>query len=439
MTRSRRVTVGVLALGTLGALLRALQHSLQSPLLAPAAPALGACVMLAALTALTGMGHRFGGVVASLVIAVLVGVESPLLDTLPPAVVVLPMLVALLVARPIWSLAAGLTTMLTLVIRADFQGVYMQSETMLLMAVINGAVVLGRLLIEWELADVQATKRTLERRVHERTAALDAARARAARMLGEKQRLYGAVAEDMRQITTVASNMAIQLTEAARAGQSDITYDHERRLLRLLRRQAMAAQDLSDIAQLAEGQGVATQPIATALLGLAERVADQMTVEAQSFQVTMTIAAQPDLPLCWCDPRRTERVLWSLIGNALRAVTQRGSGGMITVTITHEPGGMLCCEVADNGVGMAPAELEQLRHRLVRPLLPGAAGDGIGTGITLAGQLVARMGGELTIRSPGQHLGAVAAFTLPCAADDPAPPVFDTDHNRRHITLEVRR
>ncbi len=369
-------------------------------------------------------GHPDVGVIVAVLAALLVGLATPV--DLPAASVIMALpllLVAWRVAPPYWSLVTGITTMIPLLIRATVPRSDLSRETLPLLALMTGACFMGRVLIARARAEAQVATRMRDVRDHEHMVTLAAIRVRTERMRHDQQRLDASVAEDMKQFTTVASNLVIRMMESAQAGQRDVAYDHERRLLRVIRRMAMTAQDLADLTQLAEGQDLAMAPTATVLPTVAEQVADQIAVEAQTFHVRLVITVSPDVPACWCDPRRAERVLWCLIGNAFAAVKQHGHGGTITVTITAEAGGMVRCAVADPGVGMAPADLDQVRHRLVRPLLPGAGGDGLGTGLTLAAQLIAGMGGTLRIASPGLALGTVADFTLPAAAADPCGPV----------------
>ena len=370
-----------------------------------------------------GRVHPHAGVVAALLAALLVGLATPVDLPAGSVIMALPLLVALWAASAVWSLATGITTMIPLLIRATVERSDLPLETLPLLALITGACFVGRVLIARARAEAQVATRMRDVRDHEHMVTLAAIRVRTERMRHDQQRLDASVAEDMKQFTTVASNLVIRMMESAQAGQRDVAYDHERRLLRVIRRMAMTAQDLTDLTQLAEGQDLVLTPTATVLLTVAEQVVDQIAVEAQTFDVRLVITVSPDVPACWCDPRRAERVLWCLIGNAFAAVKQTGHGGTITVTITAEAGGMVRCAVADPGVGIAPADLDQVRHRMVRPLLPGAGGDGLGTGLTLAAQLIAGMGGALHIASPGRDLGSVADFTLPAAAADHRGPV----------------
>lgn len=382
------------------------------------APALLAALLLAAMGIAFGRGWSPAGALASVTLALLIGwyLPEPFVTGVVPAILVVPMLMALLVAPAWWSLLAGLCMMLVLVTRAGFVGVYMQPTTVLVMALINGAVVGGRMLLERSLAEAQALNRALEGRVLERTAALEAQHTRIERLMRDKKALYSTVSLDLKANVKIATNLAIRVAEAWKAGDEDAAYDHERRLLRLLGRLNASAQDLLDVSELSEGQAVVLEATPVCLPELVERVVDQMSVEASDFGIEVVVEPPPEQHWCWCDPRRTERVLWVMLGNALKAVKQRGQGGYIFIAL-HQEDSWLRCEVRDSGVGIEPEQLMALRHRFVRALLPGAAGDGIGVGLTLGAQLVSQMGGELNIDSYGRDLGAKVAFTLPLCVE----------------------
>jgi PAS domain S-box-containing protein len=118
------------------------------------------------------------------------------------------------------------------------------------------------------------------------------------------------------------------------------------------------------------------------------------------------------------DEQRLRQLLRALIGNALKFTPP---GGRVTVRAQALPEGGAEVVVADSGIGMSPADLEQAfepfwqadsRH--------GRAREGAGIGLKLARQLAVLHGGSLTLESmKGQ--GTRAILRLPAAPPPPDP------------------
>lgn len=263
----------------------------------------------------------------------------------------------------------------------------------------------------------EALAMRVEQRVIERTAALEAQRERTERLLAERKQLYSSVAHDLRNDVLTMVDMAEGLTDAWHSGDQEAIKAHERRLLRMVRRQAAYAQDLTDVSLVAEGQALPMRPGLVALAEVAVRLMDDLVLEARPHGVGLFVETQPGVPSAWCDPNRVERVLRNLIGNGIKAVRQSGTGGTVTVSFARDADDTLIrCEVRDTGAGIEPQDLARLGHRFVRVRLPGVQGDGLGIGLTLSAQLVSLMGGSLAISSLGRGYGATASFTVPAYA-----------------------
>lgn len=413
LTRNH-VACAALALSSTSAGLGAALSALAPGTRGFALPALGATAFLALMSWALWRGWRHAGPLASLALAAMIGwlLPEPFVSTHVPAIVVLPMLVALLVAPSVWSVGAGALTMIILLTRAGFTGIYTQPVTIIVMGTINATVVLSQLLVEQLLREARALNGTLESRVAERTAALAAQTARTCRLLEAKTELYSTVAHDLRHDLTLITGMAHLLVIAAREGDTAEADHFETRLMRVIRRQASYATDVYDVSMLAEGQPLPLRPSIVSLDTIAIALADELVPEAEPFGICFVIERSPEVPPVWSDPQRTERVLRNLFGNAIKAVRAGGNGGTVTVRFSVD-GGLVQCEVTDTGIGIAPEDLQRIGHRFVRAGLPKANGDGTGLGLTLSAQLVTLMGGTLIIDSLGIGLGAVAKFTLP--------------------------
>lgn len=362
-------------------------------------------------------GWTLAGPLTVLLMSAMTGImlPEPFVSQYAPAVVILPMIVALLVAPTLWSLVAGISTITMLVFRAGFHGVYTEPTTIIILATMNATIVMSRMLVERSLGEARSLNRTLEIRVTERTAALAAQHERAQRLLNTKVELYSTVAHDLNNDVLAADDLAHALALAWRAGDTALALAHEERLLGVLARQRAYAADLFDVSVLSEGQQ--KLPLRMERVNLPQiacRLADELVLMSQPFGIMIEVETAPDLEDVWCDPRRIERVLRNMMGNAIKAMKLIAQEGPITVRFQME-GGFVRCDVIDSGAGIDPEDLLRLGHRFVRANLPGAQGDGTGLGLTLSAQLVSLMGGKLSLYSPGRELGATATFTIPAA------------------------
>src|SRR5919108_1912840 len=100
------------------------------------------------------------------------------------------------------------------------------------------------------------------------------------------------------------------------------------------------------------------------------------------------------------DRGRLSQVLDNLVSNALKFT---GEGGEVCVRVFRR-GGEAVVEVADNGMGIAPDEQEQLFDRFFRSTeATDRAIPGTGLGLTIAKAIVERHEGTIEVESsPGE-------------------------------------
>lgn len=143
---------------------------------------------------------------------------------------------------------------------------------------------------------------------------------------------------------------------------------------------------------------------------LAQRVVSQLSVQAQSKQIDLQLAAGSDLVLVEADADRAAQILINLIGNAIRYTPE---GGLVQVAVV-ENGRFAEVSVLDNGIGIPAESLPYLFERFYRVDQSRArASGGSGIGLTISRHLVWAMGGELTAVSAGPNRGSCFTFTLP--------------------------
>jgi two-component system phosphate regulon sensor histidine kinase PhoR len=111
------------------------------------------------------------------------------------------------------------------------------------------------------------------------------------------------------------------------------------------------------------------------------------------------------------DPGRIEQVLVNLLDNAVKYSPE---GGEVIVRTSSSPASVRV-EVADEGIGIPPAEQQAVFEKFYRGDQQGrAVPNGTGLGLYICRELVRRMGGTIGVRSqPGQ--GSIFYFELPRA------------------------
>jgi signal transduction histidine kinase len=121
---------------------------------------------------------------------------------------------------------------------------------------------------------------------------------------------------------------------------------------------------------------------------------------------TIDLSVAQDLDGVECDPQRLRQVLANLIENAIK---YSPSGGTVSVSAAAT-GEAVRIEVADEGIGIAPADQARIFERFVRldPALSRGVG-GTGLGLYISRELVERMHGRISVRS---HEGAGSTFAV---------------------------
>jgi signal transduction histidine kinase len=129
--------------------------------------------------------------------------------------------------------------------------------------------------------------------------------------------------------------------------------------------------------------------------------------------VSLRLEMPAAVPTIRSDHDRLMQVLLNLLSNAAK-FSPAGSGE-VRVTLTVQQG-RLRIDVADNGIGIAPAHHESIfeKFRQVGDTLTDKP-QGTGLGLPISRQIVERLGGRLRVDSQAGQ-GATFSFTLPLEA-----------------------
>lgn len=141
---------------------------------------------------------------------------------------------------------------------------------------------------------------------------------------------------------------------------------------------------------------------------IVEGVVQQLSVQIASAQCRVSVAALKSVRGYW-DKTRLEQVVSNLITNA----TKYASGKPIVITINRR-GDSACASICDEGVGIAPGDINHIFSRYQR-CASTSRHDSLGLGLFIANEIVQAHGGHFRVDSkPG--LGSNFCFTLPAAS-----------------------
>jgi PAS domain S-box-containing protein len=199
--------------------------------------------------------------------------------------------------------------------------------------------------------------------------------------------------------------------------------DQQKRFLSIVKTNAdrltSLLNDLLDIRRL-EGRGIELNRKKIELSPVIRETIGALVGQGPEQQQTFTINVPSDLPPVVADLDRLTQILTNLVSNAQQYTP---ASGHITLTAclrddardSEENGRMVQVNVTDDGIGIAPGDIDKIFNRFFRsdhPLVQEKAGTGLGLYIT--NSLVKMHGGELWVESePGQ--GSTFSFTLPVA------------------------
>ncbi len=178
-----------------------------------------------------------------------------------------------------------------------------------------------------------------------------------------------------------------------------------------------------DLARLAAGRmELHREPVEVRDLLLG--VATEMEPLAAERGLALTLSVGPALPRLETDPTQVRQVIVNLVGNAIKFTPQGGiqlRARQATAVGVPGPGAWVEVQVADSGIGIAPADQARVFDEFEQ-VNPGARGAsesrGVGLGLPISRRLARHLGGDVTLASvPGE--GSVFSLWLPVVA--PAP------------------
>jgi signal transduction histidine kinase/ActR/RegA family two-component response regulator len=175
--------------------------------------------------------------------------------------------------------------------------------------------------------------------------------------------------------------------------------------------------DVLDLSKIEAGR-LDLEAVPFALEELVESARAMLAPEASRKGLTLTVSLAKGLaPWCVGDPTRLRQVLVNLLGNAVKFTPS----GAVTLKVECAAVDLVRFSVIDTGIGIPPDRLERVFDAFTQ-----ADGSttrrfgGTGLGLTISRELVARMGGNLSVTSVAGE-GSTFAFSVSLAACE-APP-----------------
>ncbi|QDU38840.1 Sensor protein ZraS [Maioricimonas rarisocia] len=142
-------------------------------------------------------------------------------------------------------------------------------------------------------------------------------------------------------------------------------------------------------------------------------VCELMQGRARECHVTLQLSLDEQLPQSQFDGEGIHRAVLNILTNAIDALDGRDDGRVVISTGLDEATSHVFVEIADNGPGIAEAELPRLFN-----IFESSKGSrGTGLGLAVSQKILREHGGEITAKS---RLGEGATFRLewPAAEDD---------------------
>jgi signal transduction histidine kinase len=237
-----------------------------------------------------------------------------------------------------------------------------------------------------------ALNETLESHVVERTAQLRAA------LSGRDEFISIASHELKTPLTSLKLQLQLLEKDARNEGLEAQGKLPER--LRIVDRQAarltVLVNRLLDISRL-DVDGFELEPRDVDLVSLVRRVGVDLEAELRRHGCELTVHVGEPLHGNW-DPVHLEQIVTNLVSNAAKF----GAGKPIVVALAADDDGGARLTVTDQGIGIAPADVERIFGKFERAV-PAAGYGGFGLGLFVVQQLVHAMHGTVRVAStPGE-------------------------------------
>ncbi len=181
--------------------------------------------------------------------------------------------------------------------------------------------------------------------------------------------------------------------------------------------------DITDYSKIETGR-MALVEKPTQIFDVIRHVCRLFEYPAEQKGIAIKYAIAGDVPIALlADSLRLNQVLCNIMGNAVKFTEQ----GQVALTVKKLPGPWMEIAISDTGIGISEKNIS----KLFTPYQQAEAGTalkfgGTGLGLAIVKELVARMGGEISMTST---LGAGTTFVLklPCVESAVQSPIYNLE------------
>lgn len=270
-------------------------------------------------------------------------------------------------------------------------------------------------------AEVRSLNASLEERVRERTAELEAANADKDDLLLREQQLRQEAEAANRSkdefLATLSHELRTPLnatmgwTQLLRSGKLDpeTTAQALATIERSTQSQARIVEDILDVSRIVVGKfRLDSQPVNLATVVEMSQSAVRPAAQAKHIQLDATV--DEGALMVSGDPDRLQQIVWNLLSNAIKFTP---AGGRVTMRLTRADS-QAQITVSDTGEGMDAALLPLVFERFRQADSSSTrTHGGLGLGLALVRHLVELHGGSVRAESQGKGQGATFTISLP--------------------------
>lgn len=243
---------------------------------------------------------------------------------------------------------------------------------------------------------LQAANRTLERRVHERTAELEAALQRLSELNQMKANFVANISHELRTpLTHIKGYLELMVTDSL----GPLT-DEQRHAMQVSQKSSdrlgNLIEDLIMFSMASHGE-LSLKQEALDLRRLANLAARNATPKADERGVSVSVMAKDQIPQVQGDSEKIVWVLNQLLDNAVKFTP---SGGRVVVSLKEESSNLVMVTVTDTGIGIPASRMQEIFepfHQLDGSSTRKAGGTGLG--LSLVRQIIEAHGSLLDVSS----------------------------------------
>lgn len=228
-----------------------------------------------------------------------------------------------------------------------------------------------------------------------------------------KSELVTAVSHDLRTPLTTAQGYIDLLSRAGPLNEQQQDYIlHARQGLETITELIV---NLLDVDRLEAGLDLEMGPCD--LIQVIDRAVEDFRLLAEEHEQDLRWDPPGELPLVRGNPYRLRQVMNNLLSNVVKYTR---AGGWIAVSAVEEDG-YVVVHVADNGIGIPPAQIPYIFDRFYRVKSDETASiPGTGLGLAIVKAVIEKHNGRVWVESkPGE--GSVFSFILPAVEAGPSP------------------